>query len=36
MGGGTPGRIRTCDLRFRKALLYPKLSYGRVRVDRLG
>ncbi len=25
--GNTPGRIRTCDLRFRKALLYP-LSYG--------
>ena len=20
---GTPGRIRTCDLRFRKAVLYP-------------
>src|SRR5579885_2611519 len=25
----TPGRIRTCDLRFRKPLLYP-LSYRRV------
>ena len=23
----TPGRIRTCDTRFRKAVLYP-LSYG--------
>ena len=27
--GITPGRIRTCDRRFRKPLLYP-LSYGRV------
>jgi hypothetical protein len=27
-GSITPGRIRTCDLRFRKPLLYP-LSYGR-------
>lgn len=26
-GTTTPGRIRTCDLRFRKPLLYP-LSYG--------
>ncbi len=25
-GHNTPGRIRTCDLRFRKPLLYP-LSY---------
>ena len=25
-GQGTPNRIRTCDLRFRKPLLYP-LSY---------
>ena len=24
---GTPGRTRTCDLRFRKPMLYP-LSYG--------
>ena len=24
---GAPGRDRTCDLRFRKPLLYP-LSYG--------
>ena len=24
---GAPGRTRTCDLRFRKPLLYP-LSYG--------
>jgi hypothetical protein len=24
---GAPGRIRTCDTRFRKPLLYP-LSYG--------
>jgi hypothetical protein len=28
-GASTPGRIRTCDLRFRKPLLYP-LSYRRV------
>ena len=26
IGGNTLGRIRTCDLRFRKPLLYP-LSY---------
>ena len=24
--GGAPGRIRTCDTRFRRAVLYP-LSY---------
>ncbi len=24
---GAPGRIRTCDTRFRRAVLYP-LSYG--------
>ncbi len=29
----TPGRIRTCDLRFRKPLLYP-LSYRRVSHER--
>jgi hypothetical protein len=28
--GGGPGRIRTCDTRFRKPLLYP-LSYGAGR-----
>jgi hypothetical protein len=26
---GAPSRIRTCDLRFRRAMLYP-LSYGRT------
>ena len=25
-GGGAPGKIRTCDTRFRRAVLYP-LSY---------
>ncbi|MFM2093242.1 MAG: hypothetical protein RIS70_366, partial [Planctomycetota bacterium] len=28
----TPGRIRTCDPRFRKPVLYP-LSYGGVAVS---
>jgi hypothetical protein len=32
--GSTPGRIRTCDRRFRKPLLYP-LSYERVELGRL-
>ncbi len=27
-----PGRIRTCDTRFRRAVLYP-LSYGGVGLD---
>lgn len=36
MTGSTPGRIQPCDSRFRKAVLYPELSYGRVRVDRPG
>jgi hypothetical protein len=27
LGGGDPGRIRTCDLQLRRLLLYP-LSYG--------
>ena len=27
LGGGAPGRIRTCGTRFRKPMLYP-LSYG--------
>ena len=31
----TPGRIRTCDRRFRKPLLYP-LSYGRIDRRRSG
>jgi len=29
LGGGDPGRIRTCDLQLRRLLLYP-LSYGAV------
>jgi hypothetical protein len=29
-----PGRIRTCDTRFRKPLLYP-LSYGAWRSETL-
>ncbi len=31
--GGAPGRIRTCDTRFRKPMLYP-LSYEGGRGDR--
>lgn len=32
---GAPGRIRTCDTRFRRAVLYP-LSYEGLRtLDRL-
>jgi hypothetical protein len=30
--GGAPGRIRTCDTRFRKPMLYP-LSYEGLPVD---
>ena len=35
MRGGAPGRIRTCDTRFRKPVLYP-LSYEGVARDRNG
>src|SRR5437764_10682956 len=30
---GAPGRIRTCDARFRKPTLYP-LSYGGGKLER--
>ena len=33
MEAGTPGRIRTCDPRFRRPMLYP-LSYGRMGQQR--
>ncbi len=34
-GGGVPDRIRTCDLWYRKPVLYP-LSYGDSAVIRDG
>ncbi len=33
-GNGAPGRIRTCDARFRKPTLYP-LSYGGLKIGNV-